>query len=134
MRASVLLLLVLVARTAAGEGGASPPPPPTPCQTDLDCPGCGRCSGGVCPQAEWSGTVCMCDDECARTGAGSCDLSDLKPLCGGQCVAATPTRPLACGAGVDTVHVSPLGLAIHDAAGAASVASTQAITFEPVPR
>lgn len=74
------------------------------CTSDLDCAGCTRCLGGLCEAAQWGGTLCMCDEECARVGQKSCARSPLKPLCGGQCSSSAPQRTLSCARGDDSLR------------------------------
>jgi hypothetical protein len=79
---------------------------------------------------EVQGVVCLCNDECIRTGAVSCDLSETKPLCGGRCTNQPKTRELACGAGIDTVKLEPFTLAVKDVAAAAVALPSSPIAFE----
>jgi hypothetical protein len=121
-------IAVLVAVGVLAQSRGAPLPPRVPCTTDLDCPGCIRCVGGLCGDAEWGGPTCMCHDECARAAAGACDLSTTKPLCGGLCVAATPARPLVCGGGDDVVTVE----ALAGTAGAIQASPAAAVSGETI--
>lgn len=99
------------------------------CSEDADCAGCARCRSGMC-QLEQTWDNCMCDDECARAGVGSCDRSSGKPLCPGVCRAAPPTRSTECGRGHDTVRIEPFtgGRCLVDGA---AVRSPQMIVAAP---
>jgi hypothetical protein len=126
------LLAVVGAAATAEAGGAPPPPPPKPCVTDNDCDGCQRCNNGYCPGAEVEQASCMCNAECELVGKHSCDLSLQKPLCGGTCNAAAPTRDLVCGAGFDHATLEPFTAgAIGDVATAATALPDGAIIVEP---
>ncbi|WP_394833494.1 hypothetical protein LVJ94_44005 [Pendulispora rubella] len=112
--------------------GALPPPPPTPCNVDTDCPGCVRCVAGGCSGAEDSGRTCMCNEECARAGQGSCDVSTTKPRCGGSCVAGLPPRALTCGAGDDYPKLEALQPRSQEVAPAVRVLEGTPVVIERV--
>ena len=129
LAATLVAAAVGASGPAGGDGGGAPLPPPRPtCSTDAECGGCLRCRGGLCDDAEWSGQTCMCDAECGAVGARSCDLSPLKPLCGGQCSDAS-ARPLACNAGDDVARVEPLDDRSSPAPAAAAI-SPEVIVVE----
>ena len=110
---AVLVTKVVIADEPGIEG--APIPREIPCSKDTDCAGCQRCTGGFCPNSETQQKICMCNAECTEAGT-VCDVSEMKPLCGGTCVKATAKRELTCGAGDDVVVIESLQTPISDRA------------------
>jgi hypothetical protein len=85
---------------------------------------------GFCERGLYTGiTTCMCDEECAAAGMGSCDLSPVKPLCGGLCAPGRPPTNLECGRGADVVRLEPFTGGVGEEA-AAAVPSSERVVVE----